>query len=73
MRLKMALKSMGLSTECFEACAVEHSITCLQPPEFTWKDLSHSVTLVLNVGDAIKIPPDDLRLYAPCDFKGTGF
>ena len=39
----------------------------------TWKDLSPSVTLVLNVGDARKIPPDDLRLYAPCDFKETKF
>ena len=35
----------------------------------TWNDLSPSVALVLNVGDASKIPPDDLRLYAPCDFK----
>ena len=39
----------------------------------TWKDLSPSVTLVLNVGDASKIPPDDLRLYAPYDFKETKF
>ena len=27
------------------------------------------MALVLNVGDASKIPPHDLRLYAPCDFK----
>ena len=29
------------------------------------------MALVLNAGDAskLKIPPDDLRLYAPCDFK----
>ena len=39
----------------------------------TWKDLSPSVTLVLNVDDAKKIPPDDLKLYAPCDFKETKF
>ena len=39
----------------------------------TWKDLSPSVTLVLNVDDASKIPPDDLRLYVPCDFKETKF
>ena len=42
----------------------------------TWKDLSPSVTLVLHVafGDAIaKIPPDDLRVYAPSDFKETKF
>ena len=39
----------------------------------TWKDLSSSVTLVLNVNDASKIPLDDLRLYVPCDFKKTKF
>ena len=39
----------------------------------TWKDLSPSVTLVLNVGDASNIPHDDLRLYVPCDFKETKF
>ena len=27
------------------------------------------MALVLNVCDASKIPPYDLRLYAPCDFK----
>ena len=27
----------------------------------TWKDLSPSVTLVLNVGDGSKIPPDNPR------------
>ena len=36
-------------------------------------NLSPSVILVLNVDDASKIPPDDLRLYAPCDFKETKF
>ena len=35
----------------------------------TWNDLSPSVALVLNAGDASKIPPDDLTLYTPCDFK----
>ena len=35
----------------------------------TWNDLSPSVALVLNAGDASKIPPGDLRLYAPCDLK----
>ena len=35
----------------------------------TWKDLLPSMTLVLNVGDARKIPPDNLKLYAPRDFK----
>ena len=39
----------------------------------TWKDLSLSVTLDLNVDDASKIPPDELRLYVPCDFKETKF
>ena len=39
----------------------------------TWKNLSPSVTLVPNFGDARKIPLDDLRLYAPCDFKETKF
>ena len=39
----------------------------------TWKDLPLSVTLDLNVYDASKIPPDDLRLYVPCDFKETKF
>ena len=39
----------------------------------TWKDLSPSVSSVLNVGDARKIWPDDLRLYAPCDFQETKF
>ena len=39
----------------------------------TWKDLSPSVTLVLNVDDASKIPADDLRFYVPCDFKETKF
>ena len=39
----------------------------------TWKDLSPSVTLVLNVGDGSKIPPDNLRqyMYVPCDFRET--
>ena len=27
----------------------------------TWKDLSPNVTLVLNVGNGRKIPPDNLR------------
>ena len=36
-------------------------------------NLSPSVTLVLNVDDASKIPPDDLRLNVLCDFKGTKF
>ena len=36
-------------------------------------NLSPSVTLVLNIGDASEIPPDDLRLYVPCDFKETKF
>ena len=35
----------------------------------TWKDLLPSMTLVLNVGDDRKVPPDNLKLYAPCDFK----
>ena len=35
----------------------------------TWKDLLSSMTLALNVGDTRKIPPDNLKLYAPCDFK----
>ena len=39
----------------------------------TWKDLSPSVTLVLNVDDASKIPADDLRFYVSCDFKETKF
>ena len=39
----------------------------------TLKDLSPSLTLVQNVGDASKRPPDELRLYAPCDFKETKF
>ena len=39
----------------------------------TWKDLSPSVTLSLNVDNASKIPPDNLRLYVPCDFKETKF
>ena len=37
----------------------------------TWKDLWPSMTLVLNVADARKIPLDDLKLYAPCDFEET--
>ena len=41
----------------------------------TWKDPTPSVTLILNVDDVSKIPPDDinLRLYAPCDFKEIKF
>ena len=39
----------------------------------TCKDLSLSVTLVLNVDDASKIPADHLRFYVPCDFKETKF
>ena len=39
----------------------------------TWKDLSPSVTLFLDVDDASKIPPDDLRLYAPFGFKESKF
>ena len=39
----------------------------------TWKDLSPSVTLVLNVDDASTIPLGDLSLLAPCDFKETNF
>ena len=39
----------------------------------TWKDLSLSVTVDLNVDAASKIPADDLRFYVPCDFKETKF
>lgn len=57
--------------ECREDRAVKHFITwaLIEPPERT--HISPSVTLVLIVGDAGKIPPDYLRLYAPAHFRET--
>ena len=67
-RLKIALKSMQVWNI---AKLTRKSIRNLGAA--TWKNLSPSVTLVLNVNDVSKIPLDDLRLYVPCDFKETKF
>ena len=64
MCLKMALSYVSTESRELPRGRAFHNLGAA-----TWNDLSPSVALVLNVGYASKIPPDDLRLYAPCDFK----